>query len=725
VVPSIRPGIVSRRGLNELFDAHDCPIVAVVAPPGYGKSTLLAQWAQGRQPRVGWLSVDAWDNDPAVLLTYLATALTRIEAVDPPLTGRMPPGAGIADVSRLIAAIESMSQPVTLVLDQVEELTSRPARDVVAELAVRIPAGSRLAIGSRHALPIPLARLRGQRAVVEIGVDELRMDRADAAQLLASAGVVVPDATADELNERTEGWPVGLYLAALALGAGRRAVPPTATFTGDDRFIADYLRSELLDGRSRSDVAFLSRTSILERMSGPLCDAVLQRSGSAATLDQLERHNLLVMPLDRRREWYRYHHLLRELLEVELRANEPELVAGLHARAAAWFEAHDQPDAAIAHAQRSGDAEHVARLVLRYANPVWASGRVDTVLGWMAWFADNGLIERFAAVAVHGTLIHALTGDAGSAERWAAAAERATSHDPPPDGNTMAGSLAYLRALLCRDGLDVMRDDAVAALAGLAPTSPYRPAMLHAQGAAFLLQGDADAADAWFVRAVNEANAAALSPFVPVALAERGLIAVARGDWDDALALCDEALSLMDGGRFDDYWTSALVFAWGARMRCRSGDLDGGRELAARAARLRPLLTYTLPIVSAQALVELARAYIALGDQHGGRVVLRQLNDVLAQRPRLGTIVTQAEDLRGRLDTMKSTSFGASALTTAELRILPFLSTHLTMNEIAERLYLSRNTVKTQVISIYRKLGVSSRGQAVDQIAGLGLVNGA
>ena len=149
------------------------------------------------------------------------------------------------------------------------------------------------------------------------------------------------------------------------------------------------------------------------------------------------------------------------------------------------------------------------------------------------------------------------------------------------------------------------------------------------------------------------------------------------------------------------------------------------RELAARAARLRPLLTYTLPIVSAQALVELTRAYIALGDQHGGRAVLRQLHDVLAQRPRLGTIVTQAAELRGLLDTMRSTSFGASALTTAELRILPFLSTHLTMNEIAERLYLSRNTVKTQVISVYRKLGVSSRSQAVDQIAGLGLVNGA
>ncbi len=595
----------------------------------------------------------------------------------------------------------------------------------MAELAVRIPDGSRLAIGSRHALPIPLGRLRGERAVVEIGVDELRMDRADAAQLLERAGVVVADATAGELNERTEGWPVGLYLAALALGAGRRAVPPTATFTGDDRFIADYLRSELLADRSRSDVAFLTRTSILERMTGPLCDAVLERSGSAATLDELERHNLLVMPLDRRRQWYRYHHLLRELLEVELHSIEPEVVAGLHARAAAWFEAHDEPDAAIAHAQRSGDAEHVARLVLRYANPVWASGRVDTVLQWMAWFADNGLIERFGAVAVHGALIHALTGDAGSADRWAAAAERATSHGTSPDGNTMAGSLAYLRALLCRDGLDVMRHDAVEALAGLAPASPYRPAMLHAQGAALLLQGDADAADAWFVRAVNEANAAALSPFVPVALAERGLVAVARDEWDDALALCDQALTLMDGGRFDDYWTSALVFAWSARIRCRSGDRDGGRELAARAARLRPLLTYTLPIVSAQALVELTRAYIALGDQHGGRAVLRQLHDVLAQRPRLGTIVTQAAELRGLLDTMRSTSFGASALTTAELRILPFLSTHLTMNEIAERLYLSRNTVKTQVISVYRKLGVSSRSQAVDQIAGLGLVNGA
>ena len=478
-------------------------------------------------PRVGWLSVDAWDNDPAVLLTYLAAALARIEAVDPLLTGRMSPGAGIADVSRLITAIEWI-EPTRGTGARPRGRTHRPARHETSwpSSPCGSPTDPGWPSGPGTRCPSRSAGSAANEPSSRSASTNCAWIARDAAQLLERAGVVVADATAGELNERTEGWPVGLYLAALALGAGRRAVPPSATFTGDDRFIADYLRSELLADRSRSDVAFLTRTSILERMTGPLCDAVLERSGSAATLDELERHNLLVMPLDRRRQWYRYHHLLRELLEVELHSIEPEVVAGLHARAAAWFEAHDEPDAAIAHAQRSGDAEHVARLVLRYANPVWASGRVDTVLQWMAWFADNGLIERFGAVAVHGALIHALTGDAGSADRWAAAAERATSHGTSPDGNTMAGSLAYLRALLCRDGLDVMRHDAVEALAGLAPASPYRPAMLHAQGAALLLQGDADAADAWFVHAVNEANAAALSPFVPVALAERGLVAV-------------------------------------------------------------------------------------------------------------------------------------------------------------------------------------------------------
>jgi LuxR family maltose regulon positive regulatory protein len=246
--------------------------------------------------------------------------------------------------------------------------------------------------------------------------------------------------------------------------------------------------------------------------------------------------------------------------------------------------------------------------------------------------------------------------------------------------------------------------------------------MLHAEGVSHLLEGDPETADAFFARALDEATSAGMVPFVPVVLTERGIVATARDEWVDADALAARALDVMGDGRFDDYWTSALVYAWTARTAARRGALAEARGLVTRAARLRPLLTYALPIVAAQALLELAHTYVALGDQNGGRTVLRQLHDVLQQRPKLGTVAQQADDLSSRLQLLNAEILGASALTTAELRLLPFLPTHLSFAEIGERLYVSRHTVKTQAISIYRKLGVSSRSETIERMTELGLV---
>ena len=243
-------------------------------------------------------------------------------------------------------------------------------------------------------------------------------------------------------------------------------------FSGDDRFMGEYLRAELLGRVSRAEVVFLTRSSVLDRMCGSLCDVTVGGSRSDRILDRLERRNLLVIPLDRRGRWYRYHHLFRELLHAELLRREPEMVPELCRRAAGWYETNGLPETAIEYAQRAGDAERVARLVLRSANPVWVSGRVDTVLRWMEWFATEGLIEQHPAIAVHGALIYALVGRAGDAERWAAAAERATSGGVLDDGNTLEGTLAYLRALLCRDG---PRPDAPRRPAGPRRPQPHEP----------------------------------------------------------------------------------------------------------------------------------------------------------------------------------------------------------------------------------------------------------
>jgi LuxR family maltose regulon positive regulatory protein len=439
-------------------------------------------------------------------------------------------------------------------------------------------------------------------------------------------------------------------------------------------------------------------------------------------LEDLESRNLLVIPLDRRRDWYRYHHLFRELLSTDLRRREPEIVTDLHLRAAEWCEANGMPEDAIDHAQAAGDADRVARLVLETANPVWASGRADTVLRWMEWFEAEGLVEHYPGIAAHGSLMYALKGRPGATERWAAAAERAPHGGALPDGNTVDATISYMRALLCRRGIEEMRRDSQLALQGLSPASPYRATMLHVEGLSHLLAGDLERADAHFSRAVDAAVAAGVVPFVPVVLAERGIVAIDREDWREVDALAQRAMSMMSGGDFDDYWTSALVYAWTARVASHRGNVTEGRDLTARAARLRPLLTYALPVVSAQALLEMARAYLALADPAGARAVLRQLQDVIQQRPDLGLLPRLADELRARLNTLTVGVAGASSLTTAELRVLTLLPTHLTYREIGERLYVSRNTVKSQATSVYRKLGVSSRSEAIDRVQELGLL---
>jgi LuxR family maltose regulon positive regulatory protein len=496
-----------------------------------------------------------------------------------------------------------------------------------------------------------------------------------------------------------------------------------SAFRGDDRLLADYLHAELLARVSRQRVSFLTRSAVLERMSGPLCDAVLARSGSSRTLESLERSNLLLVALDRHRGWYRYHHLFHELLQAELERREPKLVEQLHARAAVWCEANGLPEMAIEHAQAAGDADRVARLVTTLGQPAYAAGRVETVRRWLAWFEEQDLIGRYPALAVMGTYVQALLGLPAAAERWAAAAERAPADGRLPDDSTVESWVALARALLCRDGVERMRSDAQTALAGLAPTSTWRATALLLEGISFLLDAQPDQADAILAHATDVAVQDRAMPAAVTALGERAVVAIGRRDWDLAASLVDRALGIVRAGRLDDYPHSALVHAVAARTALHRGDGPAAHEQLARVARLRPLLTYGLSFFAAQTLLELGRAYLALDDNAGVRTALRQARDILQQRPDLGDLPAQVQDLQRAVEqTGGHVGGGVSSLTTAELRLLPLLPTHLTFHEVADRLYLSRNTVKTQAISIYRKLGVSSRSEAVQRAQEIGLL---
>jgi LuxR family maltose regulon positive regulatory protein len=727
IPPIARSETVPRtRVLDRLDTDRDSPIVSVVAPPGYGKTTLLTQWAERSAARVAWLSVDEGDNDPESLLAYTAAALDRVEPIDLEWFRRPAPrGLSVASsvVPQLAGAMYSMSQPVSLFLDHVDLLHNRECLDAIAELALHLPAGSQLAMATRGDPPLPIARLRAGRSVLEIGVPDLAMNEVEARALLTGAGLELPDAETAALLERTEGWPVGLYLAALALKAGGRELRGGMPFSGDDRLMADYLRSELLARLSDEDVTFLTRTSVLDRMSGGLCDAVLDDTGSARVLETLERSNLLLVALDRRREWYRYHRLFRDLLRTELKRREPDVEVVLHRRAAAWCEDHGEHEMAIEHAQAGGDVDRAARLVFLWSQYTYAQGRAETAHGWLSWLEGEGHIDRYPAPAVLGAVLHAFDGQPAAAERWAAAVECTSADEVLPDGSRLSGWKAWMRMLLCRDGVADLVEQAGIARAGLSPTSMARPVVLVLEGLAFFLQGESDRADTIMAHAVDTANAAGATGAVAVGLAERGVIAIERDDWPGAAAFVEEALETVERARLDEYSLSALVYALVARVALHKGDVDRAREYAAQVARLRPLLSYAVPHLSVQSLLELARVYIALADTSGARAVLREVRDILQQRPHLGVLSEHAEAAHARLDSMRMGTVGASSLTTAELRLLPFLSTHLSFPEIGERLHVSRHTVKTQAISIYQKLGVSSRSEAIERMQEIGLLS--
>src|SRR5215472_9949018 len=591
--PAARVGIVSRTVLVGRLAAAQAPVVTVIAPPGYGKTTLLAQWAQRVGPRVAWVSCDDGDNDPVVLLSALAVALDQIEPVDPAVFSALASsGASITTVPRFVSAIARMRPPVTVLLDHTEAVTSKQCLNTIAEFALRLPPGWRFALVSRTVVPLPTARLRAQGGIVEFTAEDLAMGPLEASSLLKGAGVEADAATVHDLLQRTEGWPAGLYIAALATKSGARRTGVGFSFSGDDVYMGDYLRSELLGQVSGAEASFLTRTSVLDRMCGPLCDAILGGKGSGEVLEQMEARNLLVVPLDRRREWYRYHHLLRELLLSELRRREPDLIQDLHFRAAGWFEANAMPEAAIEHAQAAGDYDRVSRLILELQQPVWASGRFETVLRWMEWLRNITSAEYYGAIAAHGSLIFALLGQPGEAERWAAAAERASPAGILPDGSTMQATLAYLRANSCRDGLAEMRRDARIAWQGLSPDSPYRATMLYTEGVSHLLEGDPARAEPVLARALDLATHAGSLPLVGLILAQQCGVAAERNDWPEITTLAKRAVTIVEDGRLGDYWTSALVYAWASRAALHEGDISRARLYLGRASRLRPLLTY-------------------------------------------------------------------------------------------------------------------------------------
>ncbi|HWX86547.1 MAG TPA: LuxR C-terminal-related transcriptional regulator [Solirubrobacteraceae bacterium] len=725
--PLSREGLVQRpRLLARLIDARELPLTTIVAPAGYGKTSLLAEWAAQDSRASVWLDCEEWHSDPIVLARAISAAFAEFElfeddpllqallSPDPDLLGSVLPG--------LATSFEHRTPPFALIVDDAHLLTDPGAFSVLATIAQHLPSGSQLLVASRKPLALPLGRLRAHRALLELGVKDLAMSCPEATGLLRAAGVRVAPGVVQALVERTEGWPAGLYLAALSAHDEPDVGEAFARFTGDHHVVADYLGDEFLTGLDDEQLDFLVLSSVLEQLSGPICDALLDRDDSVHMLDRLARDGFPLHASGSGCRAYRLHRLLREMLSGELRHRHPGREARLHLRASAFYAAQGDFDRAISHAVAAPDAQSTGDLLWGQLPRYVSEGRNELVQAWLGGFSDNDLSSH-ASLALTAAYSALALGDRRRAEHFgligAAALSRETS---PPQVPSLPTGVALIEAVVGHRGVAPMGRHAARAYALEEDDSPWRSICLLFQGVADHLTGDRDRAREHLEQGVH--RSAVSAPHVEtLCLSQLAMITVEEGDWDSGIDLIARAVRQVERHGLSSYPTAALTFAVSADVRSHIGRVDEGKRDARRAAHLLAHISDFIPWYEAETRIMLARAALRLADIAAARTLLAEASQLARRVPDAVVFGGWLDDTWGLIDSASTAALaGPAALTMAELRILRFLPTHLSFREIGLRLHVSTNTVKTQAHAVYRKLGVSSRSDAVARAAAIGLL---
>jgi LuxR family maltose regulon positive regulatory protein len=722
--PPAREHTLARERLVErLRTRPGIKLTVVAAPAGYGKSTLLGTWyeLEGATGPAAWLTLDEGDDDPVVLWSHVLEALRRacpgLDAFVPPeLVG----AARIADVV-LPHLVNDLSEQddVTLILDDFHRLSNGAARDSLAWLVEHAPSTFHLVLASRREPALPLGALRAHGELLELRADELGFTSDEADALLNGRfGLGLSREDVDDLVERTEGWPAGLYLAALSLQAVEDRHAFVETFGGRSRHVVDFLVDEVLEAYDPATETLMLRSSILPRLSGPLCDAVLEQEGSGLRLEALARSNLFLIPLDDRGEWYRFHHLFAQLLRVELEHREPGIARTLHRRAYAWHRDHGSIDEAIGHAFEGGAFAEAAELIaadwIRYVN----ASRHATVLEWLGRLPYDVLRDQSHLLTVHAWVL-TLCGRRAEAAEAIVAVERLGHLEagPLPDGfSSIEASLATLRGTITWGdvgaGLEYGRR--AAELEG--PTSFWRPVVCCGLGMCLYDDGRPEEADRWLAESADLAPSHEQWRVAVTSLSYRSLLAGDRGRVDEQAALAERAVSLARTRGLEDVDGDALI-ALGASLQAR-GELEEAVPVLERAAALSRAAGF--PRELAHALIRLAAARQASGRREEAAAAIEEARETVAACPDPRSLADRLDALDPPRQARRRTLVGA--LSKRELVILRMLTGRMSERDIGRELYLSHNTIHSHTRSIYRKLGASSRAEAVAYARELGIL---
>ena len=729
--PAPRTEWVQRPGLIEYLSAHvTAKLVLVEAPAGFGKTTLAAQWRASPAERrpFAWVSLDPADNDPGRLWWHVVSALQRAcpgfaaEEVLGTLRVQVPEFTATV-LPRLVNALAALGAPVVLVLDDYHVITGRACHQQLNFLLAHLPASVQLVLATRVDPPLRLGRLRAAGQVLDIRDGQLRLATAHVAALVnAVSGVRLTGPDLAVLVERTEGWPAGVYLAALSLRGHPAPSEFIGQFSGDNRFIGDFLAEEVLNRQPPEVRQFLVRTSVLHRFSAPLGAAVSGVANAAEILDLLERDNLFIVPLDETRQWFRYHHLFRQALRSHLARAEPDLVPDLHHAASAWHQLHGSADEAIEHARASGDFRLAIDLIARYWFGYVSSGQVATVHNWIRSLGD-GRIAASPLAAHCAAWAAAMSGDRQSARRWVPVIETAQDDGSLPDGmRSLRSSAAMLRGVYGFDGLLVMRESAAtAARLETDPASPWYALARGALGYSLYMAGEPAAA----ARPLEEAarNEASLPLTRIVVSSTLALIAAEDGRLPRACELVHNALGL--AGRDDLRRTpsASLAHIAAGAVYAAQGQLDQAREELEQALRARQGIAGSSPWPTFVATLMLGQVVLDQGNRARAERLAGQARGVLTELPD-GADAQRArlEALERRLASPRRVPALAEPLTEREEAVLRLFDGDRSLRKIAKELYVSMNTVKTHTQSIYRKLGVSDRKDAVARGRDLGLL---